>query len=127
MDRQQETYNSVSPFAPKQQQGFQFGMGSLLVLMVVVSAISALLLWASRVPMVTNEIHVWLGTTPAVNQDGTDRGTQLVFLLFCYSSPLLIVAFLRNSTLILNFIERRFVEWQSSAATKEAEDAEDVF
>jgi len=94
-------------------------MGTLLLLMVIVSTISALLLWASRLPMVTNEIHVWLGTTPAVNQDGTDRGTQLVFLLFCYSAPLLIVAILQNTMLILRFLERR-----SSATT---EDAEDVF
>jgi len=85
-------------------------MGSLLVLMVVISAVSAILLWATRLPSVSNEIHLWLGTTPAVNQDGTDRGTQLVFLLFCYSAPLMVVGLLNSTRMIMQVIEG----WRSS-------------
>jgi uncharacterized iron-regulated membrane protein len=93
--------SNVSPFASKKTAGFQFSMSSLLILMIVSSVMSASLLWASRLPMVTNEVHLWLGTTPAANQDGTDRGTQLIFLLFCYSAPLLLAALIHSSLLLI--------------------------
>ncbi len=83
-------------------------MGSLLVIMLLVSVMSASLLWASRLPMVTDEIHILLGTTPAINNDGTDRGAQLVFLLFCYSAPLLMAALLHSSLLLFRLVETRF-------------------
>jgi hypothetical protein len=83
-------------------------MGSLLVIMLLVSLMSASLLWASRLPMVTDEIHILLGTTPASNNDGTDRGAQLIFLLFCYSAPLLMVSLLHSWLLFVRLFRTRF-------------------
>ncbi len=99
---------TATPFAKRQPSGFQFSMGSLLVIMLLVSVMSASLLWASRLPMVTDEIHILLGTTPATNNDGTDRGAQLIFLLFCYSAPLLMVAVLHSWLLLMRIFQIRF-------------------
>ena len=98
----------LTPFAERQPTGFQFSMGSLLIIMAIVSVMSACLLWASRLPLVTNEIHVWLGTTPAANDDGTDRGAQLIFLLFCYSAPLLMAALIHSSLLLIRLLQPQF-------------------
>jgi len=98
----------LTPFAERRPRGFQFSMGSLLIIMAIVSVMSACLLWASRLPLVTNEIHLWLGTTPAANDDGTDRGAQLVFLLFCYSAPLLMAALIHSSLLLIRLVQPRF-------------------
>jgi hypothetical protein len=98
----------ATPFAKRQSSGFQFSMGSLLVIMLLVSVMSASLLWASRLPMVTDEIHILLGTTPATNNDGTDRGAQLIFLLFCYSAPLLMAALLHSSLSLARMFQTRF-------------------
>ncbi|MCY2976336.1 MAG: hypothetical protein NTW52_16900 [Planctomycetota bacterium] len=98
----------ATPFAKSQSSGFQFSMGSLLVIMLLVSVMSASLLWASRLPMVTDEIHILLGTTPATNNDGTDRGAQLVFLLFCYAAPLLMAGLLHSWLMIFRLFQTRF-------------------
>jgi hypothetical protein len=81
-----------SPFIDQKAQPFQFSLASLLIAMAVFSVMSACLLWACRLPLVTNELHAWMGTVPSTNRDGTDRGMQLMFLLFCYSTPLLLAA-----------------------------------
>ena len=62
--------------------------------MVVFSTTSAGFLWASRLPLITNELHAWMGTVPSKNKEGYDRWFQLLFLIFCYASPLLMVAIL---------------------------------
>jgi len=81
-----------SPFLAEKPRKFQFSLGSLLLAMVIFSTMSASLLWASRLPLVSNELNAWMGTVPSTNRDGSDRRTQLMFLILCYSSPLLMAA-----------------------------------
>jgi len=58
-------------------------------------------------PLITEELHSWFGTIPAANKDGSDRGTQLMFLLFCYSSPLLMAAFLNLVLVTAQMLDNR--------------------
>ncbi len=81
-----------TPFIAQEVVPFQFSLASLLIAMAIFSLMSACLLWASRLPSVTDELHAWMGTIPSTNRDGTDRSTQLMFLLFCYSTPLMLAA-----------------------------------
>ncbi len=74
--------------------------------MAVFSIMSACLLWASRLPLVSDELRVWTGTIPSTNRDGTDRGMQLMFLLFCYSTPLLLTGTLFLILKAVRAIER---------------------
>ncbi len=68
---------------------------------------SMCLVFASRLPLVTNEIHAWMGTVPSKNMDGSDRFTQLLFLLVCYSAPLLMTAILYWLSAALGILEKR--------------------
>lgn len=84
-----------SPFLERQpERRFQFGLGTLLIAMSLCVVTSMFLVFASRLPLVTNEIHAWMGTVPSKNMDGSDRFTQLMFLLVCYSAPLTMTAVL---------------------------------
>ena len=96
----------TSPFIETKPRRFQFSLGSLLVAMVVFSTMSACLLWASRLTLVTNELNAWTGTIPSTNQDGSDRGTQLMFLIFCYSAPLLMAASLNLLVVAIRALEK---------------------
>jgi hypothetical protein len=90
-----ESDPASSPFRKLQPaRRFQFGMGTLLISMVLFAVASLSLQFVARLPLVTNEIHAWMGSVPSKNMDGSDRFTQLLFLLFCYSTPLLTAAVL---------------------------------
>ncbi|MDZ4852599.1 MAG: hypothetical protein SGI77_25195 [Pirellulaceae bacterium] len=97
-----------SPFLTTKPRTFQFSLGTLLIAMAVFSTMSATLLWASRLPLITNELNAWMGTVPSTNRDGSDRGTQLMFLIFCYSSPLLMAACLNLILVAARAIQRQF-------------------
>ncbi len=94
-----------SPFLDAKPPAFQFSLVSLLIAMAVFSVMSACLLWASRLPLVANELRIWTGTVPSTNRDGTDRGMQLMFLIFCYSTPLLMAATLNLVCVAVRAVE----------------------
>jgi small-conductance mechanosensitive channel len=105
-----------SPFYEQEAAAFQFSLASLLIAMAVFSVMSACLLWACRLPLVTDELHAWMGTVASTNKDGTDRGMQLMFLLFCYSTPLLLAG-----TLNLLFVTVRFVQRTAKQSSTETD------
>jgi len=59
--------------------------------MIVFAAISLLLMFAARVPAIANSINDLLGVSRAKAPDRPDRSTHLFMLLFCYSSPLMLL------------------------------------
>jgi uncharacterized iron-regulated membrane protein len=95
-----------TPFQDRLPPRFQFRLGTLLVAMLVFSVMSACLLWASRLPLITQELNAWLGTLPSKNRDGSDRTTQLLFLLFCYAMPLLMATALSSILSIFRWVDK---------------------
>jgi hypothetical protein len=74
----------------------------LFVAMTVFAVISLLLMFAARVPAISESLHDLFGTPRSARPDLPDRSTHLFMLLFCYASPLLlmlVVSFLRAAAL----------------------------
>jgi len=49
------------------------------------------MMFAARVPAVANSINDMLGVARGAKPDRPDRSTHLFMLLFCYSSPVLLL------------------------------------
>jgi hypothetical protein len=63
----------------------------MFVSMIVFAAISLLLMFAARVPAIANSINDLIGVSRSTSTDRPDRSTHLFMLLFCYTSPLLLM------------------------------------
>jgi hypothetical protein len=63
----------------------------LMVSMVVFAMISLLLMFAARVPAIANSLNDLLGVSRTTASDRPDRSTHLFMLLFCYTSPLMLM------------------------------------
>jgi hypothetical protein len=87
------------------EKRIQFGVRTLLTAMAVFAVTSACFLFASQLPLVSKEIHAWMGTVPSKNTDGGDRFLQLIFLIICYSSPLLLAAVLNLFVVGIRYLE----------------------
>jgi predicted permease len=64
----------------------------MLLSMTILCAMSAAMFYASRVPAIYNEVFSWFGKE--VEPEETKRTVHLTFLLFTYSSPLLLACLL---------------------------------
>jgi hypothetical protein len=84
-----ESFQPSGPFAPRQGSNVTVSLWMLLFSMVVFAGISLAIMLASRVPLIANGINEVLGLPQTAKTDKPDRTTHLIFLLFCYSSPLL--------------------------------------
>ena len=83
-----------SPFAKvEKRSAFRFGLGTMLLIMIVFSLMSAGLFYAVRVPAVAREVDSILGKSDS-SASALDRRAQLIFILFCYAAPLLTVGVL---------------------------------
>jgi hypothetical protein len=85
----------------------QFGLGTLLIAMAVFAVASACFLFASQLPIVSKEIHAWMGTVPPKSDNGADRFFQLIFLIICYSSPLILAAILNLMVQGVRYLESK--------------------
>ena len=85
----------------------QFGVGTLMIAMAVFAVTSACFLFASQLPIVSKEIYAWMGTVPPKNANENDRFFQLIFLIICYSSPLVLAAFLNILVHGIRFLEAK--------------------
>ncbi len=95
-----------SPFVENHsEKRIQFGVRTLLAAMAVFAVTSASFLFASQLPLVSKEIHAWMGTVPSKNLDGGDRFFQLIFLIVCYSSPLMLAAVLNLIVVGVRYLE----------------------
>ncbi|MGN6548128.1 MAG: hypothetical protein ACTHK7_24040 [Aureliella sp.] len=83
--------STQSPFSPP-PRGFTFGVDWMLLLMVVAAAGTALVGYALFLPSVTTELNAWLGRTVAPGDEDQNRFRQIVFLILCYSMPMILAA-----------------------------------
>jgi hypothetical protein len=107
-----------SPFLETERERFQLSFGTLMVVMVIMATMMAGLLFATRLPLITNELKAWFGQVPSSSDlTGNERRTQLYFLLFCYSSPLLMTAFLH----LMVTTVRSAVRWSERSKANDEE------
>ncbi|MFO0011697.1 MAG: hypothetical protein ACK553_03060 [Planctomycetota bacterium] len=84
--------NSPTPFGQVERgRRPTIGLPTILVSMVVFAVISLLLMFAARVPAVASSIDDLLGVRRGIAKDQPDRATHLFMLLFCYTSPLMLM------------------------------------
>ena len=88
-NRSKTSLPSASPFGETRAGRPTISLWMLTFSLVVFAGISALIMFAARVPLVANNINDLFGLPHTAVPDKPDRTTHLIFLLFCYSSPLL--------------------------------------
>ncbi len=107
-----------SPFAHREEARATISLWMLLFSLVVCAAFSMLIMFAARVPAISNNINDFLGIARTAKPGKPDRSTHLFFLLFCYASPLLLATWVG---LIQIFISRFVNARKQVAADHEPE------
>jgi hypothetical protein len=90
-----------NPFAEQVTVRPSISLWMLIFSLVVCAAFSMLLMFAARVPAITDTINDFFGIAKAAKSDKPDRSTHLFFLLFCYASPLLLAMWVGLLQLLL--------------------------
>ena len=75
--------------------------------MVVFAGFSLLIYNAMNVPAITNELDAWLGRQSRTVNTADSREAQIVFVMFCYSAPLLLGILVHGLHQVINFFDRR--------------------
>lgn len=91
MSRHRSPSYPADPFAKQARHRPAIQLWMLFVSMVVFAMISLLIMFAARVPAIANNISDLLGVARTAKADRPDRSTHLFMLLFCYTSPLLLM------------------------------------
>ena len=99
-----------SPFAESESVRPTISLGMLMFSLVVFAAFSLLIMFAARVPAISNTLNDFFGLPQAAKPDKPDRSTHLFFLLFCYASPLLLAMWVG----LLHTFATRFVYFRRS-------------
>jgi hypothetical protein len=110
-----EPLTPTGPFAPRQGSNVTISLWMLLFSMVVFAGISLAIALASRVPLISNGINDIFGLPQTAKSDKPDRTTHLLFLLFCYSSPLLFAMWIS----ILHGLASRWQRYRQSASVED--------
>ncbi len=84
----------------------QISLSFMMLMMIIFAVMSAGMFYASRVPAVQQEIDV-LFRGKAGSSDEVGRTAHIVFIMFTFTSPLLLAAVLSTGMAILRWFERR--------------------
>lgn len=84
----------------------QISLSVMLLLMAVFAVMSAGLFYASGVPAVQEELSVLFGDRGGTAED-VGRLAHIVFIMFTFTSPLLLAGVLSTGLAILRWRERR--------------------
>ena len=86
----------------------QISIAFMLKLMLIFAFISAGLFYASRIPAIQTEFAMLItGKVPDSNNDDPGRVAQISFVMFTYTSPLLLAGLISISAAVLRSYERR--------------------
>ena len=80
-----------------------------MLLMVVFAVISAGMFYATQVPAVQNDISLMMGGDTASAED-VGRGAQITFIMFTFTSPLILAGLLSTAMAILRWNRKRTSE-----------------
>lgn len=84
----------------------QMSLGFMMLMMVVFAVISAGLLYASRVPLVQNDINSLTGGQSGDVED-VGRAAHITFIMFTFTSPLILAGLLSTGMSILRWYRSR--------------------
>jgi ABC-type polysaccharide transport system permease subunit len=108
-----------TPFLVETKQPVaQFGLGTMLLIMSIFAVVSVGLFYSVRVPAITKEINAIFGKVQESGTDGTDRTTQFIFVMFCYTAPLSMAA----AVGLFSLVVRRLEVWRQSSLQEEDEE-----
>ncbi|OYP31130.1 hypothetical protein [Rhodopirellula sp. MGV] len=106
-DPTHSTPNVPSGKRPINRQRFQISLSLMLLLMVVFAFMSAALFYASRVPMIREEISVLLYGKTSDGGEDAGRLAHRAFIMFTFTSPLLLAGTLSLIMGVLQKMGRR--------------------
>ena len=81
----------------------------MMLMMVIFSVMSAGLFYASRVPAVQEELNVIMGGNSGGGSEDAGRLAHITFILFTFTSPLLLAGVLSSVLAVLRWLDRRRV------------------
>ncbi|MGI9469847.1 MAG: hypothetical protein ACR2OA_22175 [Rubripirellula sp.] len=85
----------------------QISIAFMMMLILIFSFISAGLFYASRVPRIQNEIAMLVtGEIPEATEEDPTRGAQITFVMFTYTSPLLLAGSIATGMAVLRWFQR---------------------
>jgi len=84
----------------------QMSLGFMMLMMVIFAVMSAGLFYASQVPAVQEDLEILFGANAAGPSD-SGHAAQIVFIMFTFSSPLLLAALLGMLTALFRLYEQR--------------------
>ncbi len=89
------------------RRSFQISIGMMMLMMVVFAVMSAGLFYASRVPAVRNEIAALVRGKTATSGEDVGRAAHIAFIMFTFSSPLILAGVLSTGLSIVRWFERK--------------------
>ncbi|MCO8124307.1 hypothetical protein NHH03_21380 [Stieleria sp. TO1_6] len=102
----QPSLPSRPPAPSRRRPKFQISLALMLLLMVVFAFISAALVYAARVPAIRQEINVLVYGQPDEVGDDIGRVAHRAFIMFTFTSPLLLACVLSTALAVMNFFQR---------------------
>ena len=85
----------------------QMSIGFMMLMMVIFSIMSAGLFYASRVPAVQDELNVLVHGKSDGGGEDVGRLAHITFIMFTFTSPLLLAGLLSTGLAVLRWFERR--------------------
>ena len=85
----------------------QISISMMMLLMVVFAVMSAGLFYASRVPAVRNEIAALISGEAQTSGEDVGRAAHIAFIMFTFSSPLILACVLSTGLSIVRWFEKR--------------------
>ncbi len=79
----------------------------MMLMMVIFSVMSAGLFYAARVPVIQDEINVIFSGKTGDSGEDVGRVAHLTFILFTFTSPLLLASALSMIMLFFRWLDRR--------------------
>lgn len=82
-------------------------LGFMMLMMIIFSVMSAGLFYASRVPAVQEELSVLVHGRTGDGTEEVGRLAHITFIMFTFTSPLLLAGVLSTAVAVLRWLERR--------------------
>ena len=86
---------------------FQISIGMMLLVMVVFAVMSAGMFYASRVPAIQDEVAALVHGKSSTGGEDVGRSAHIAFIMFTFTSPLLLAGLLSTGFSILRWFERK--------------------
>ncbi|MFK8113590.1 MAG: hypothetical protein AB8B91_15420 [Rubripirellula sp.] len=99
---------SSTPEPARHRRPPQISLSLMLLMMVIFSVISAGFFYASRVSVVQDELNVLLNGKSG-DSESTSRLAHVTFIMFTFTSPLILAGVLSTGMSVLRWFEQRRV------------------